>query len=145
MQYKIFDNSLYARFDKGDEVLGGIVEICQKENIAVASFAGIGGCGEITVGTYNLEKHDYLTKSMTGMFEMLSVNGNVTLNQDNELFAHAHAMFSYIGDDNQIQLIGGHLKKAVINLTGEIVITPVKNAKIIRQRNDAVGINTWKF
>ena len=55
---------------------------------------------------------------------MLSVVGNVTLNQDNQIFAHAHAMFSYVDECKEIRLIGGHLKKTLIYLTGEIVIKP---------------------
>ena len=43
---------------------------------------------------------------------MLSINGNVTISHEGKLFAHAHAMFSYIDENDKIALIGGHLKKA---------------------------------
>lgn len=143
MQYKNYDNSIYIRFDKGDEVLDTIVRVCELENISTASFSGIGGCGEITVGTYNIEKHDYNTEHKTGTFEMLSINGNVTLNQEKP-FVHAHAMFSYIDKNGDIKLIGGHLKQAVISLTGEIVLNPV-NAKIKRVKDKETGLNVWGF
>ena len=143
MKYKKYNSSIYARFDKGDEVLTSIIDVCKKENICLASFSGIGGCGEVTVGTYEIDKADYKTETKTGMLEMLSINGNVTVNQDNELFAHAHAMFSYIDENNKIALIGGHLKKAVILLTGEVVIKPELDEKINRIKDKNVGINVW--
>lgn len=144
MQYKIYENSIYIRFDKGDEVLETIVSICENENISTASFSGIGGCGEITVGTYNLEKHDYNLEHKKGTFEMLSINGNVTLNAENKPFVHAHAMFSYIDENNEMKLIGGHLKQAMISLTGEIVLSPI-DTKIKRVRDKVTGLNVWGF
>jgi predicted DNA-binding protein with PD1-like motif len=51
MDYKKFGETIYARFDKGDEILSGILSICKKENILSATFSGIGGGGDVTVST----------------------------------------------------------------------------------------------
>ena len=145
MDYKIFDNLIYARFDKDDEVIESIAKICKRENISSASFSGIGGCGDVTVGTFDYDKQDYILQNQKGLLEMLSLNGNVTLNDKNEPFVHAHAMFSYIDEKGNHALMGGHLKKAIISLTGEIVISPIKNGIIKRKRNEDLGISIWQF
>jgi hypothetical protein len=75
---------------------------------------------------------------------MLSINGNVTL-KDNEPFVHAHALFSYLDENNNSHIIGGHLKKAEILLTGEIVINPISNKTISRKKDDTTGISIWNF
>lgn len=55
MDYKKFGETIYARFDKGDEVLEGILNICKKDNILSATFSGIGGCGDVTVSLIYLK------------------------------------------------------------------------------------------
>ena len=32
MDYKKFGDSIYARFNRGDEIISGIIDICRKEN-----------------------------------------------------------------------------------------------------------------
>ena len=143
MKYKNFGTSIYVRFDKGDEILSKLEEVCKNENIKAASVSGIGGCGEIVVGTYNLEKKDYIIEEKSGLFEMISLTGNVTLDEKDNPYIHAHAIFSYIDDNNKSCIIGGHLKKAVILLTGEIVINPVNNEVIKRVKDASSALNIW--
>ena len=45
MDYRNFNNTIYIRMDRGDEIIGTIIEICRKEHISSAIFSGIGGCG----------------------------------------------------------------------------------------------------
>lgn len=144
MDYKKYKSSIYVRLDKGDEVLSCISNICMKEKIFTASVSGIGGCGEIVVGTYEIDRQDYLLQKKEGFFEMLSINGNVTIGCDNNVFTHAHAIFSYIDENKNIKLIGGHLKKALISLTGEIVIN-FEEGIIRREKDFDTGLNVWKF
>lgn len=49
MDCKKFGETIFARFDKGDEVLSCILNICKKEKILSATFSGIGACGEVEV------------------------------------------------------------------------------------------------
>lgn len=144
MEYKNFNGKIYLRLDKNDEVISCLTEVCKKEHISAASVSGIGGCGEIEVGTFILDKQDYKVQHKTGMFEMLSLTGNITLKEDIP-FPHVHAVFSYLDENEESKLIGGHLKKAVIILTGEIVITPAENNVIKRVKNDDLGIFIWEF
>lgn len=144
MEYKKSGDNIYVRFDKGDEVVEKILEICKKENILSATFTGIGGCGDVTVSVYMPEKGEYLQHNHTGLLEMASCNGSVSADENDKIYEHAHAMFSYY-ENGEIKVIGGHLAKAVILLTGEFVITPVKNDVIRRKKDEITGITVWKL
>lgn len=145
MEYKQFNNTIYARFDKDDEIVSGILQICKKENILSATFSGIGGCGEICVCTLNPQDNTFLEHTKSGMLEMISINGSVASDEDNNLFQHSHAMFSYLDENGNLRTIGGHLKKAVISYTGEITINPVQNGVIKRMKDPKTGITVWKL
>ena len=145
MEYKKYGDTIYARFDKGDEVVSGILDICKKESILSATYSGIGGCDDITVSTLIPETMEFLPHNKSGiLLEMISLNGNISADDNNELFHHTHAMFSYL-ENNELKFIGGHLIKAVISYTGEIVINPVQNGVIRRKQDDKTGITIWRL
>ena len=50
-----------------------------------------------------------------------------------------------IDEQNNNACIGGHLIKAVISYTGEIVINPVQEGVIVRMKDDLTGISVWKL
>lgn len=143
MEYKKFGDTFYARFDKGDEVLSGILDICKKEKILSATFSGIGGFDDVTVSTYVPEKSEFVPHNKTGLLEMISMNGSVSSNDNGEIFEHTHAMFSYLDENGEVKFLGGHLSKAIILYTAEVVINPVKNGVIRRKKDEATGITVW--
>lgn len=142
MDYKKSGETIYARFDRGDEVLEGILSICKKENILSAIYSGIGGCGDVTVATLIPEKNEFVPHNKTGLLEMISMNGSISANDNNEIFEHTHAMFSYLEND-EIKFLGGHLTRAVVSYTAEIEIRPVQNGVIRRKKDEITGITVW--
>ena len=55
MDYKKLGSSIYARLDKGDEIIACILDICRNENILSAVYSGIGACNEAEVRTFLLK------------------------------------------------------------------------------------------
>ena len=144
MDYKKFDDVIYARFDRGDEIISGIIEICKKENILSAIYSGIGGFGQIEVATLTPENNEFIPHSKSGMLEMISLNGNISADDQDNIFSHSHAAFSYL-DNGEIKFIGGHLMSAVVSYTAEITINPVKGGVIRRMKDNVAGITVWKL
>ena len=142
MDYRNYSGKYYVRLDKGDEVVASLPALCGKEGIALAQVQGIGGCGEVTVGVFDTETKTYREETVTGTLEMISLDGNITEYEDKP-FLHAHATFAY-HRDGEAKLLSGHLLKAVISLTGEIVLTPA-DGKIGRKYLDDIGIRVWDF
>lgn len=141
MDYKKIEDKYYLRLDKKDEVMASITEFCKKEGIKTAYFQGIGACDKVICQTLNLETHNFASHEKTGMLEMLSLLGNVALDDNNNLSLHAHASFSYV-EDGEVKLFGGHLKEAYICYTGEIIITPAEEPIL---RSTKTGMNIWSF
>ena len=144
MDYKKFGKDFYIRLDKGDEVIQSVLDICQSENIQSAIFSGIGGCGDVVVGTLDSQTKEFIPHQKSGLLEMISLNGNIAV-YENNLSEHTHAMFSYIDENEHQQFIGGHLLKAVISYTAEIKLEPVADGVIRKRLDIEKNIPIWDF
>lgn len=144
MDYKKINNIIFVRIDKDEEILNSIQHICKKENILSGYFQGIGACGEVIVSTYQPESDDFIDHKKTGMLELVSLMGNISMDDNREPLLHSHASFSYLDDSGNPSILAGHLTKATIRYTGEITIVPVNN-EIGRMIDPITGISVWKF
>ena len=142
MEYRKFGEKIYVRLDKGDEILTSLLTLCETENLSVAQIQGIGGCDSVTVGIFDPVKKEYNQTTVEGMLEMISLDGNLTIYEEKP-YLHAHATFAY-EQDGKPMVLAGHLLKAEIGLTGEIVITPA-DGHISRKYIEELGIRVWDF
>ena len=144
MEYRRYSDTIYARFDRGDEIISGIMEICRKEGIASAIFSGIGGCGEAEIQTFIPETGTFETQTLKGMLELISVNGNVITDDDGEYYHHTHAAFSYKEGDKHC-MSAGHMKSLTVSYTAEIELRPVIGGEIKRKYDPETGTGFWDF
>ncbi len=144
MEYAKLNGEYFLRVDPGEEILESITKLCENEKIFGGHFQGIGACGEITLATYIPAEKDFVLHNLSGMFEIVSLLGNVTQNSEGKVSLHAHGNFSYLDENKKLVEVGGHLRRAVINYTGEIILRPAN--EIIGQRFDiAEKVGVWKF
>jgi len=143
MKYRLNGNEIYVRVDKDDEILDSILKICNKESIRTAHFRGIGFCKKIELQTYLPEKEEFLSNVKNRACEMVSLDENVSPEDDGSLAIHAHSSFSF-HDNYAIKMIGGHLKEAVVGYTAEIILTPAYKS-IERMTDPKTGIRVWKL
>jgi len=144
MEYKKLNGEFYLRLDPGDEILESILKVCESEKIFGGHFQGIGACGEITISTYSPTEKNFTLHNFSGHFEIVSLLGNITKNLEGKINLHAHANFSYADENKNLATVGGHLRRAVINYTAEIILRPAN--EIIGQRFDIVeGVGVWNF
>ena len=142
MEYRRFDDKIYVRLDKNDEVIASLLSVCERQNLTIAQIQGIGGCESVTVGVFDAEKRTYNETTVEGLLEMTSLDGNLTY-YEGKPYLHLHATFAY-REDGEIKMISGHLLRAVIGLTGEIVVTPA-DGRIGRRYDEELGIRVWDF
>lgn len=143
MEYREYNDKIYVRLDKGDEVLSSLVKVCEQKQITTAQIQGIGGCQKAVVGVFDPDRRDYNREEVNALLEMISLDGNITVYEGNP-YIHAHASFAYRGDGGKAAVLCGHLLEAVIGLTGEIVITPAEG-RITRRYDESLGIRVWDF
>ena len=144
MDYRRYGETIYVRMDKGDEVISGIMDICAKEHIVSAIFSGIGGCSEAEIQTFIPETGTFETQTIGGMLELVSLTGNVISDDQQKLYHHTHAVFSY-KDGEKHCVAAGHMKSITILYTAEIELRPVVGGTIGRQFNPDTGTGFWKF
>ena len=144
MEYRKISNTFYIRMDRGDEIIGDILEVCRKERIRSAVFSGIGGCSEAEIQTFLPESGTFETQTIRGMLELVSLTGNIICEEPDTLFPHTHAMLSYKEGEHHC-VAGGHIKSLTVSYTAEIELRPVIGEIIHRQYDPETGTGFWSF
>ena len=139
MEYRKFENKIIARIDKGEEILEKIKEIALKENIKLASINALGATNDFTVGVYKGDEKKYYSNEFKGNFEIVSLTGTINT-MNGEFYTHIHMS---AGNDKG-EVFGGHLNKAVVSATCEMVIDII-DGKVDRYFDKEIGLNLFKF
>ena len=139
MEYKKFGDKIYLRLDKGDDITESVFKVAKAEGVKAAQVSGIGATDDFTVGVFDVAKKKYNEYVFNGNHEINALTGNIT-EKDGKPYIHLH--ITATGDGCKV--VGGHLIKGVISLTGEIIIT-VSDGKVLRAFDGKLGINRWKF
>lgn len=143
MEYRNYNNVVYLRLDRGDEVLSSILSVCEKEGFKSCVFSGIGGCDYAKLGTFRPDQGTYGEYEKQGMLELVSLNGDVK-DSDQGPLIHAHACLSF-EENGEIKLTGGHLLSLRVLITAEIEIRPVVGGVIKTKPGQIPGPKVWYF
>ena len=139
MEYRRFGNKIVARIDRGEEILEKIKEIGISENIRLAHISALGAVGEVTVGVFKTGEKKYYANEFKGDFEITSLTGTITT-KDGEFYSHLHMSVG----DVEGRVYGGHLNKAVVSATCEMVIDIIDGA-VERKFSEEIGLNLFQF
>lgn len=139
MEYRRFENTIIARIDKGEEILDKVKEIALKEDIKLASVQALGAISQFTVGVFKTDEKKYLANEFEGAFEIVSLTGTINT-MDGEFYAHLHMS----AGDEKGQVFGGHLNRARISATCEMVITVIPG-NVDRKYSEEIGLNLFQF
>jgi predicted DNA-binding protein with PD1-like motif len=116
-------------FDKGDEALGGLTDFAREEDLTGASLTAVGAFSRATLAYFDPELMDYVDISVDNQAEVLSMIGDVAL-ADGGPEVHAHVVVGHRDGSTS----GGHLRKADVFPTLEVVIT--ETPAHLRKRHD---------
>ena len=144
MEYRKFGTAYYVRMDRGDEVVGSLLALCKNEGIASAVYSGIGGCSGAEIQTFVPETGTFETRELSGMLELVSLNGNVISGEDGTLYHHTHALFAFV-ENGVHHTAGGHIRSAKVLYTAEIELRPVLGGTIHRIPDAETGTGFWGF
>lgn len=139
MDYRRFGNHIIARFDRGEEILECLKEVALRENIKLASVSALGAVDDFTVGVYKVDEKKYYSNHFEGAFEIVSLTGTIST-MNGAYYAHLHMS---AGNDRG-EVFGGHLNRAVISATCEMVIDVIDGV-VERRADPEVGLNLFEF
>ena len=139
MKLILQDNNQYIlRFDRGEEMVAGLVDFCREHQITAGSFTIIGAVSEVILSYYNIESKKYEDRNIVEDLEITGIIGNVA-KLNGEVALHMHGTFS----DRDMKVIGGHVKMMIVSGTGEVVLTVYKG-EISREFDELSGLNLMK-
>lgn len=144
MEYRKFGTTCYVRMDRGDEIISGLLDICAKEGIGSAIYSGIGGCASAELQTFIPDKGAFETEKLSGMLELISLNGNIVTDEAGKQYHHTHALFSY-KDGETHRVAAGHIRSIEVLYTAEIELRPVTGGCIRRRFDPETGTGFWAF
>lgn len=139
MDYRKFGNTYIVRLDKGEEILEQARTLALKEGIRLASVQALGAVNDFTVGVFNTAEKKYYANSFQGSYEIVSLTGTIDT-MGGEFYCHLHMS----AGDGQGHVVGGHLNRAVISATCEMVVTEIPGA-VDRAFSEEIGLNLLRF
>ncbi len=128
------DQPFILALNLGEDLFDAILRCANDAKIKSASLSGLGTLDDVMLAYYNLDEKQYQEKLFPGMYELISLNGNIAILED-ELFIHIHAA---IGDENY-RVFGGHVMSGIVGPACEITITPL-GSHIQRGFDDRTGL-----
>lgn len=139
MEYGRFGDTVLLRIDRGEEIIETVRRVAEKERIRLASVEALGAVDDFTVGVYDVAAKRYDSRTFTGAFEIVSLVGTIT-EKDGAFYQHLHMS----AGNRDCEVFGGHLNRAVVSVTCEMVIRVLSGA-VDRAPDPETGINLIRF
>jgi len=121
-------------FDTGDEVVAGLLDFAKEHKLA-ASMTAIGAFERVTLGFFESERKDYKKIHINEQVEVMSLIGNIALDESGQPKVHAHVVVGRRDGTAH----GGHLLEAYVRPTLEVIL--VESPEPLRRKMNAeVGL-----
>lgn len=111
--------------ERGERLVDSLTRQLTAAGIAGGTLSGLGALTEVELGYYHLARKEYARREFNGIYELLSLNGNVAL-KDGAPFVHVHAVLG----DADFATFGGHLFDATVAVTAELALVPFDFAPV---------------
>ena len=139
MKYKRFGEDIAVRLEVGEEVVASLAEIAEREGVTFASVSGIGAADDIAVSVYDVKAKKYFDNEFREPMEITSLLGTVS-EKDGAPYIHIHAAACR----RDGTAVGGHLNRAVISATCELVLHTVYG-RVPRFYDERTGLNLMEL
>lgn len=139
MEYRRFQDTVVVRIDKNEEIIEQVRQVAEQEQIKLASVRALGAVNDFTVGVFNTVEKKYYANKFEGPFEIVSLTGTINT-MDGEFYCHFHMS---AGDSNGA-VFGGHLNRAVVSATCEMIIQIIPG-QVDRKFSEEIGLNLFSF
>lgn len=136
---KLKNGQVLVRLELGEELVTCLHEIIDKQKIAAGWITGIGGVTSVQVGYFHRQRKKYVFRHVKEVAELVSLTGNIAKVGSETVF-HLHAVVT----DRRNKAHGGHLKRAEIGATCELLITPFEEL-LTREMDPKIGLPLLKL
>jgi len=134
-------NLILIRLEDGEEVIDSLKNAAKKFEIKSGLIiAGVGMLRNFKLAYYQ-GKGKYKENSYSLARELISMQGNIGRDEDNEIVVHLHLSLA----DKSNSVIGGHLIKGEVQYTNEIVVIKLDQVKLKRKLEESSGLKGIYF
>jgi predicted DNA-binding protein with PD1-like motif len=116
--------------ETGDEVSESLLNFAKQNQLAASQITAIGAFHSVALGYFDWSRKDYKKINFNEQLEVLSLIGDIALDENNEPKIHAHVVLGR----SDATVLGGHLLEAHVRPTLEVIIT--ESPKHLRRRYD---------
>jgi uncharacterized protein len=110
--------TFYVNFSTGDELMSGMTEFAEKNNLKISEVRGLGGISSAVVSAYDPEKGAFKRFNIDQKGELVSLQGEITVQKGKPVF-HAHVVFVLV--DGTVH--GGHLVELHVNPVANLFVS----------------------
>ena len=139
MDYRRFGDKIVARIDRGEEIHEQLERIALREGVRLAEVSALGAVDDFTVGVYKVAEKQYYANSFQGPFEIVSLTGTIST-KDGAYYAHLHLS----AGNEKGEVFGGHLNRARVSATCEMVISVI-DGTVERRFDPEIGLNLFEM
>ena len=139
MDYRRFGDKIVARIDPGEEIHEQLEKIALREDVRLAEVSALGAVDDFTVGVYKVAEKQYFANSFQGPFEIVSLTGTIST-KDGAYYAHLHMS----AGNEKGEVFGGHLNRARVSATCEMVISVI-DGTVERRFDPEIGLNLFEM
>ena len=139
MDNRRFGDKIVARIDPGEEIHEQLEKIALREGIRLAEVSALGAVDDFTVGVYKVAEKQYYANSFLGPFEIVSLTGTIST-KDGAYYAHLHMS----AGNEKGEVFGGHLNRARVSATCEMVISVI-DGTVERRFDPEIGLNLFEM
>ncbi|MBS3788309.1 DNA-binding protein [Candidatus Bipolaricaulota bacterium] len=136
MESVCHEDRIFARLERGEEILSCLKELRDEYDIENGFIQGIGAVDEVKLGNYNVEKEKYREREFEGTFEVPSFSGNIGPDK-----IHTHITLS----DPSFNPKAGHCGMARVSGTFELIILTTPDKPLYHQFDPATGLDVFDF
>jgi predicted DNA-binding protein with PD1-like motif len=104
-------------FESSDEFMSGLTAFAREHKLDAAQLTAIGAFSEATLGFFDIERKTYKKIPVTGQVEVLSLVGDIAL-ENGEPMVHAHVVVGSADGTAR----GGHVMEARVRPTLEVIV-----------------------
>jgi uncharacterized protein len=114
----------------GDEAVASLLAFAREHRIGAAGLNAIGAFRRATVAYFDPERREYMPIPIDEQLEVLSLSGDIALDDEDEPRLHLHATLG----KRDGSAWGGHLLEAEVRPTLEVIVT--ESPPPLRRRHD---------
>ena len=115
-------------FEAGEEVTAGLLAFANEQHLSAAHLTAIGAFERVTLAFFDLQTKEYRKIPVNEQVELLSLPGNIALDEESKPKLHAHVVIGKADGTAH----GGHLLEAYARPTVEAVV--VASSGSLRRR-----------